>query len=386
MTLAIKTDAKIQATTTEVRGDLVVAGQDASQQESSQGQGGLFSEILQDLTAAIDALNTGNESSGDENLGNVEQTAQPLDSAANDAKKDAVGSEDTSSQAQDAPAVQVSGSTVPSIQPIDHPKENILVTDQALNIAENQQMSVGLTDGNAFQANNLNPAFARQRAKAPSALDLTLGGIQARAVETSKTPALQDDAHATAAVATNVAGVAALLQTETKNTLVGRNEGALISSSLPPIALNMPADKSDSASVSTLKLPSGSPTEWRQSLMEALGDRIQIGVSQRSEQATIRLDPPMLGSVEIVIRHQAGSLQVQLSASNGEVVRQLQQLSDSLRQELTQKQFTGVSVQVANHQPGREGQRQQYSAQKEDEPFRAWGDEASNTAKFALNT
>lgn len=100
------------------------------------------------------------------------------------------------------------------------------------------------------------------------------------------------------------------------------------------------------ASAPVVKLPAGTPEQWRSPLLEALGERIRFELGNRGEQAVIRLDPPMMGSVEVVIRHQAGMLQVQLSASNGEVVRQLQSISGSLHQDLSQRQYTDVSVQV----------------------------------------
>jgi flagellar hook-length control protein FliK len=83
-------------------------------------------------------------------------------------------------------------------------------------------------------------------------------------------------------------------------------------------------------------------------LMQALGERIKVQIAQGSERAMIRLDPPMMGRLEIVIRHEAGVLQVQLHASHGEVARQLQQMSDGLRQELGQRQFSDVSVLVSH--------------------------------------
>jgi type III secretion system needle length determinant len=377
MTSAIKTDAKIPAAPAEVRNEFVVGSQKISQKESTGGQEGLFSEILQDITVAIDA--------SDEGQGKMEQTSQPLIGLANDTKKDTVATDDTSSQLEDSLGVQMNGLAAPNVHALGNAKETIPVSDQSLNVATKQQMIVDLTEGNAFQS--INPALVRQRTKEASMPDFVPTGNETIVVDKSKALTLQDDASAAISIAANAGGTTTLLQAEAKNAQSGRNEGAVFSSPLPPVVLNISGEKPTSASGTPLKLPSGSPTEWRQSLIEALGDRIQIGVGQRSEQATIRLDPPMLGSVEIVIRHQAGSLQVQLSASNGEVVRQLQQMSDGLRQELTQKQFTGVSVQVANHQPDRDGQgRQQYFAQNEDEPFRAWNEDASNTPKFALNT
>ncbi|MGX4643510.1 flagellar hook-length control protein FliK [Massilia sp. SYSU DXS3249] len=92
---------------------------------------------------------------------------------------------------------------------------------------------------------------------------------------------------------------------------------------------------------------SGPPTAWRQTLQEALGDRLQLQLGKNAEQATIRLEPPMLGRVEIAIRHSAGSLEVHISATHGEVLRQLQAVGENLRNDLAQRQFTDVAVNIA---------------------------------------
>lgn len=97
-----------------------------------------------------------------------------------------------------------------------------------------------------------------------------------------------------------------------------------------------------------LKLPAAAPNQWAQPLQQALGERLNVQVGHGIENAVIRLDPPMLGSLEIAIRHQGGALQVQLSASNGEVLSQLQGISDSLRQDLGNRQYTAVTVQVSD--------------------------------------
>lgn len=97
-----------------------------------------------------------------------------------------------------------------------------------------------------------------------------------------------------------------------------------------------------------------------QALLEALGERVQVQIAQRSEHAVIRLDPQAMGSVEIVLRHEGGALQVQLSASHPDVQRQLQGISEALRQDLSQRQYTDVSVNVAAQQHGdADGRRRQ---------------------------
>lgn len=99
----------------------------------------------------------------------------------------------------------------------------------------------------------------------------------------------------------------------------------------------------------------GEGMQWQQPLLQALGDRLQLQIATRSDQAVIRLEPPMLGRVEIAIRQQAGELQVRIAASHDEVTRQIQQVSEPLRQSLVQRHVGEVSVQVvAQGAAGRE--------------------------------
>ena len=91
----------------------------------------------------------------------------------------------------------------------------------------------------------------------------------------------------------------------------------------------------------------GAPEQWQQPLREALGDRLQVNLQRNNNQAVIRLDPPNMGSIEISIRQSAGTLQVNLSASNSEVVRQLNAIGDSVRQDLATRQFSDVAVTVS---------------------------------------
>lgn len=140
---------------------------------------------------------------------------------------------------------------------------------------------------------------------------------------------------------------------------------------------------------------SGPPTAWRQTLQEALGERMQLQVGKNAEQAVIRLEPPMLGRVEIAIRHSAGSLEVHITATHGEVLRQLQSVSEGLRNDLAQRQFSDVSVNIApapraaNGAPtfaGGEGRgRQQDGRHQEQGPGEALAEANLGTSPFSLN-
>jgi flagellar hook-length control protein FliK len=139
----------------------------------------------------------------------------------------------------------------------------------------------------------------------------------------------------------------------------------------------------------------GPPTAWRQPLQEALGERLQLQVGKNAEQAVIRLEPPMLGRVEIAIRHSAGSLEVHISATHGEVLRQLQSVSEGLRNDLAQRQFTDVAVNVAQAPRGANGApmfaggegrgRQQDGRQQEQNPGEALAEANSGSSPFSLN-
>jgi flagellar hook-length control protein FliK len=104
--------------------------------------------------------------------------------------------------------------------------------------------------------------------------------------------------------------------------------------------------------------PPAQPLNMQRSALEsALGDRLQMQITQRSEHAVIRLDPPSMGTIEIVIQREAGNIQVHLRASNSEVARQLHGIGDSLRQDLVQRQQGDVSVHVSD------GSREQSASQ-----------------------
>lgn len=134
----------------------------------------------------------------------------------------------------------------------------------------------------------------------------------------------------------------------------------------------------------------GSPEQWQQPLRAALGDRLQLQLQRNSEQAVIRLEPPNMGTVEITIRHSGGALQVNLSASNSEVLRQLNNIGDNVRQDLSQRQLGDVAVTVssgagrglADGGSGRQPEREQ----QERTPGRALSDGADTNSTFAMLT
>jgi flagellar hook-length control protein FliK len=140
----------------------------------------------------------------------------------------------------------------------------------------------------------------------------------------------------------------------------------------------------------------GPPTAWRQTLQEALGDRLHMQVGNNFQQAVIRLEPPDLGRIDIAIRHSGGTLEVALTATHSEVVRQLHSVSDNLRNDLAGRQYAEVSVSVSQapraqqagqsafaDQQGR--QRQGGREQDDTAPGLALADAGAATSTFSLN-
>ncbi|BBL22809.1 MULTISPECIES: flagellar hook-length control protein FliK [Comamonas] len=88
-----------------------------------------------------------------------------------------------------------------------------------------------------------------------------------------------------------------------------------------------------------------------QPVLQALAQRIQLQQSQGVEVATVRLDPPQLGTLEVRIQHDPSGVQVTLQASHAEVGRQLAGLAEGLRHELQARTQGEVSVVVAQGRP-----------------------------------
>lgn len=155
-------------------------------------------------------------------------------------------------------------------------------------------------------------------------------------------------------------------------------------------AVSMP--NSDVSATQTVSAhASGTATRTPQALVDALGERIEWQLKTGSERAVIRLDPPMQGQLEITIRREAGVVQVQLSATHGDVVKQLQAISDTLRQDLAGRQTGEVVVVVSQYNPGgRDGDgrgRQPGQNPEQAEPGRALAEAESGQtpARFALS-
>lgn len=85
-------------------------------------------------------------------------------------------------------------------------------------------------------------------------------------------------------------------------------------------------------------------------LRQALGEHLKMQIDQRSQKATIRLDPPNLGKLDISLHFEGGKLQVQIQAAQPDVYRALQQVSQELRGALVEHNHVAVNVQILQQQ------------------------------------
>ncbi|HEN3621057.1 TPA: flagellar hook-length control protein FliK [Yersinia enterocolitica] len=98
--------------------------------------------------------------------------------------------------------------------------------------------------------------------------------------------------------------------------------------------------------------------EWSQQLHTVLGERLQLQVENKVQHATIRLDPPDMGKIDISVHMEGGKLQVHINANQADVYRALQQTSAELRQTLMGQNSGAVEVQISAHSQQQQRQQQ----------------------------
>lgn len=143
--------------------------------------------------------------------------------------------------------------------------------------------------------------------------------------------------------------VLAMMQAQPDEPLAKMLPPQVVAQVQPQIAVNQAETTMTAKTSLPLTLPEGAQ-EKAAALREALGERLQMQVDQRSQKATIRLDPPNLGKLDISLHYEGGKLQVQIQAAQPEVYRALQQVSQELRGALSEQNQVAVNVQVSQQQ------------------------------------
>ena len=103
-------------------------------------------------------------------------------------------------------------------------------------------------------------------------------------------------------------------------------------------------------------------SKWGQQMLQILHDRVSFQAQQNLQEAKIRLDPPELGKLDLIVRVEGDRLNVQLNASSMATREALNQVSERLRAELQDQNFVHVDVNV-----GTERDQQSHSDQPSNE-------------------
>ncbi|NOH73332.1 flagellar hook-length control protein FliK [Vibrio pectenicida] len=91
-----------------------------------------------------------------------------------------------------------------------------------------------------------------------------------------------------------------------------------------------------------------SAAKWGEQMMQVLHDRVSVQAQQNLQQAQIRLDPPELGKMDLLVRVEGDKLSVQIHANSSATREALMQVSDRLRAELQNHNFLHVDVNVGS--------------------------------------
>lgn len=102
-----------------------------------------------------------------------------------------------------------------------------------------------------------------------------------------------------------------------------------------------------------------SAAKWGEQMMQVLHDRVTLQAQQNMQEAKIRLDPPELGKMNLIVRVEGDTLNVQINANAASTREALVQVSDRLRAELQNQNFINVNVNV-----GSDGSSQQQTAKQ----------------------
>lgn len=93
-------------------------------------------------------------------------------------------------------------------------------------------------------------------------------------------------------------------------------------------------------------------------LLDTLKQQVSTQLSQKTQQATIRLDPPSLGQLNISIRIDGDKMTVQINAEHSGVRESLQNSREQLRQLLSTEHSGTVDVDIGQQQSSTPQQRQ----------------------------
>ncbi len=90
-----------------------------------------------------------------------------------------------------------------------------------------------------------------------------------------------------------------------------------------------------------------SAQELGERLSSTIADKVTVQVNAKTPTATIRLDPPDLGKIDLVVKLDNDKLNIQINASSSATRESIQATSERLRAELVEQNFLHVDVYIS---------------------------------------
>jgi flagellar hook-length control protein FliK len=105
--------------------------------------------------------------------------------------------------------------------------------------------------------------------------------------------------------------------------------------------------------------------QWGKELAGVLGDRLNMQINQNVKEATIRLDPPEMGRLDLSVRMDGDKISVTIGSNNPQIREMLSQHMERLRLDLAQ-QNGQVDVQVSHGNESKKGSNSESGPGKND--------------------
>jgi flagellar hook-length control protein FliK len=129
------------------------------------------------------------------------------------------------------------------------------------------------------------------------------------------------------------------------------------------------------AQLETMSLARGAEaTEWG----NGLGDRVSWMINQKQNSATIRLDPPMLGKLDVQVRVADDATTITIQTQNAQTREMIESASVRLRDLLQENGYQNVNVDVSQRQDQQQARAQSGAREQFDQQEDAASDQASD--------
>lgn len=129
----------------------------------------------------------------------------------------------------------------------------------------------------------------------------------------------------------------------------------------PNSLIATPSTAAQGAEWAAVKIDTGAG-KWGEQMMQVLHDRVTLQAQQNMQEAKIRLDPPELGKLDLLVRVDGDRLSVQINANAAATREALIQVSERLRAELQNQNFVHVDVNVGSGDSQQQGSNQHYQS------------------------